>query len=152
MKSASSSIVFIPLNLHIIGTKEQLFICIDLNKLCYDFTCVHSGVCSINENDEPSCDCVETSFIGERCDKLPKGFYFGKHHSIGAINHIVRTAHQGDSDTISFGLQTLSTSAQILRLESEPNVYSLEYEIVREQSYLKLYAGTKQPDIYSAVA
>ncbi|CAF1919690.1 unnamed protein product [Rotaria magnacalcarata] len=134
------------------GTKEQLFICIDLNKLCYDFTCVHSGVCSINENDEPSCDCVETSFIGERCDKLPKGFYFGKHHSIGAINHIVRTAHQGDSDTISFGLQTLSTSAQILRLESEPNVYSLEYEIVREQSYLKLYAGTKQPDIYSAVA
>ncbi|CAF4126476.1 unnamed protein product [Rotaria socialis] len=135
----------------VLNGQVKMNVCSDLNKLCYDFTCVHSGACSINENDEPSCDCVETSFIGERCDKLPKGFYFGKHHSIGTINHIVRTAHQGDYDIISFGLQTLSTSAQILRLESEPNLYSLEYEIVREQSYMKLYAGTKQPDIYSAV-
>jgi len=45
------------------------FIYIDLNKLCYDFTCIHSGLCSINENDETKCDCIETGYIGERCDK-----------------------------------------------------------------------------------
>jgi hypothetical protein len=37
---------------------------------------------------------------------------------------------QTEYDTISFGLQTLSMSAQIFRLESDSNLYSLEYEIV----------------------
>jgi len=37
---------------------------------------------------------------------------------------------QTEYDTISFGLQTLSMSAQIFRLESDLNLYSLEYEIV----------------------
>ncbi len=37
---------------------------------------------------------------------------------------------QTEYDTISFGLQTLSMSVQIFRLESDSNFYSLEYEIV----------------------
>jgi hypothetical protein len=37
---------------------------------------------------------------------------------------------QTEYDTITFGLQTLSKSAQIFRLESDSNFYSLEYEIV----------------------
>ena len=37
---------------------------------------------------------------------------------------------QTDQDTITFGLQTLAVSAQIFRLESDSNLYSLEYEIV----------------------
>jgi hypothetical protein len=52
-----------------ISKDKNLFIYIDLTKLCYDFTCIHSGVCSINENDGPRCDCSETGYIGERCDK-----------------------------------------------------------------------------------
>jgi hypothetical protein len=49
--------------------KQFVFFYIDLNKLCYDFTCIHSGLCSINDNDETKCDCIETGYIGERCDK-----------------------------------------------------------------------------------
>ena len=45
------------------------FFHIDLNKLCYDFTCIHSGICTSNENDGPKCECIETAYIGERCDK-----------------------------------------------------------------------------------
>jgi hypothetical protein len=37
---------------------------------------------------------------------------------------------QTEQDTITFGLQTISTEAQIFRLESDSSVYSLEYEIV----------------------
>lgn len=64
-------------------------------------------------------------------DLVPKGFYFGKHHAIGTIEYMIRSTSQTDTDIISFGLQTLSTSAQIFRLECDPNLYSLEYEIVR---------------------
>jgi hypothetical protein len=39
-------------------------------------------------------------------------------------------SRQTEHDTITFGLQTLSMSAQIFRLESDLNLYSLEYEIV----------------------
>jgi hypothetical protein len=39
-------------------------------------------------------------------------------------------SRQTEHDTITFGLQTLSISAQIIRLESDFNSYSLEYEIV----------------------
>lgn len=59
---------------------------------------------------------------------------------------------QTEYDTISFGLQTLSMSAQIFRLESDLNLYYIEYEIVRGRSYIKLNMGEKQPDIYSGVA
>ncbi|CAF2945827.1 unnamed protein product [Rotaria sp. Silwood2] len=136
----------------VLNGQVKMNVCSDLNKLCYDFTCIHSGICSTNEKDEPSCDCIETSYIGERCDKLPKGFYFGKHHSIGSIEYVIPKLHQTDNDIISFGLQTLSMSAQIFRLESDFHLYSLEYEIVRERSYIKLNMGTKQPDVYSGVA
>jgi hypothetical protein len=61
---------------------------------------------------------------------VPKGFYFGKHHSIGSIEYVMIQARQTEHDTISFGLQTLSMSAQIFRLESDSNLYNLEYEIV----------------------
>jgi hypothetical protein len=65
--------IFIELNLNLIFI---YFFCIDLNKLCYDFTCIHSGLCSINENDETQCDCIETGYIGERCDKCQLMFCF----------------------------------------------------------------------------
>jgi len=39
-------------------------------------------------------------------------------------------SRQTEYDTISFGLQTLAMSAQIFRLESDSDLYSLEYEIV----------------------
>ncbi|CAF3939874.1 unnamed protein product [Rotaria sordida] len=136
----------------VLNGQVKMNVCSDLNKLCYDFTCIHSGVCSTNENDEPNCDCIETSYIGERCDKLPKGFYFGKHHSIGSIEYVIPKVYQTDNDIISFGLQTSSISAQIFRLESDLNLYSLEYEIIRERSYIKLNMGTKQSDVYSGVA
>lgn len=37
---------------------------------------------------------------------------------------------QTEHDTIAFGLQTYSLSAQLFRLESDSNLYSLEYELV----------------------
>ncbi|UJR36616.1 hypothetical protein I4U23_029336 [Adineta vaga] len=123
----------------------------DLNKLCYDFTCVHSGICSTNDNDGPRCDCLETAYIGERCDKLPNGFYFGKHFTSGSIEYVMTQTRQTEYDTISFGLQTLAMSAQIFRLESDLNSYSLEYEILRGRSYIKLNMGEKQPDVYSSI-
>ena len=76
---------------------------------------------------------------------------------------------QTEYDTIAFGLQTLALSAQIFRLESDLDSYSLEYEIVsclkstlslywdrvcvqlRGRSYIKLNMGEKQPDVYSCV-
>jgi len=61
---------------------------------------------------------------------VPNGFYFGKHNSIGSIEYIMSQSRQTEHDTITFGLQTLSISAQIIRLESDFNSYSLEYEIV----------------------
>ena len=65
-------------------------------------------------------------------DKIvPKGYYFGKHHSAGYIEYAMAQANQTEHDTISFGLQTLSVSAKIFRLESDSSSYSLEYEIVR---------------------
>jgi hypothetical protein len=45
---------------------------------------------------------------------------------------------QTEYDTISFGLQTLSMSAQIFRLESDLNSYSLEYEIVSFEIFIFL--------------
>ncbi len=42
---------------------------IDLTKLCYDFTCLHSGICTSNDNNGAQCECIETGYIGERCDK-----------------------------------------------------------------------------------
>ena len=47
---------------------------------------------------------------------------------------------QTEYDTIAFGLQTLALSAQIFRLESDLDSYSLEYEIVScLKSTLSLY-------------
>ncbi|CAF1317126.1 unnamed protein product [Rotaria sordida] len=123
----------------------------DLNKLCYDFTCIHSGICITNDNDGPKCDCMETAYIGERCDKLPNGFYFGKRNLIGSLEYVMAQTRQTEHDIITFGLQTYSISAQIFRLESDLNLYSLEYEIVRGRSYIKLNLGEKQSDIYSAI-
>jgi len=60
-------------------------------------------------------------------------------------------SRQTEHDTITFGLQTLSISAEIFRLESDLNLYSLEYEIVQGRSYIKLNLGEKQPDVYSAI-
>ena len=37
---------------------------------------------------------------------------------------------QTEYDVLAFGLQTLALSAQLFRLESDSNLYSLEYEIV----------------------
>lgn len=45
---------------------------LDLNKLCYDFTCLHSGLCSTDGNHAPKCDCLETGYTGERCDKCKR--------------------------------------------------------------------------------
>lgn len=39
-------------------------------------------------------------------------------------------ARQTEHDTIAFGLQTYSISAQLFRLESDNDSCSLEYEIV----------------------
>jgi hypothetical protein len=61
---------------------------------------------------------------------VPRGFYFGKHHLIGSLEYIMTQSRQTEYDIISFGLQTLSMSAQVFRLESDSNLYSLEYEIV----------------------
>ncbi|CAF1594503.1 unnamed protein product [Adineta ricciae] len=126
-------------------------VCSDLNKLCYDFTCVHSGVCTSTERDGAKCDCIETGYVGERCDKLPNGFYFGKHNAAGALEYIVHSAHQIEHDTISFGLQTLSMSAHIFRLQSDSKKYSLEYELVGGRSYIKLNFGESQPAYYPGV-
>ncbi|CAF1573566.1 unnamed protein product, partial [Didymodactylos carnosus] len=84
----------------------------DLNKLCYDFTCVHHGYCT-TANDRPICDCLETAYTGEKCEQYPKGFYFGKNNGQGSLvyKNYPRTT---DKDTIVFGLQTLSNTAQIL--------------------------------------
>ncbi|CAF3427013.1 unnamed protein product, partial [Rotaria sp. Silwood2] len=110
--------------------KINMNICSDLNKLCYDFTCIHSGICLTNDNDDgPQCDCIETAYIGERCDKLPNGFYFGKNNLIGSLEYVMAQSRQTEHDIITFGLQTFSISAQIFRLESDLNLYYLEYEI-----------------------
>lgn len=45
---------------------------LDLSKLCYDFTCMHSGVCTSSNKDGPICDCLETGYLGERCDKCKR--------------------------------------------------------------------------------
>ncbi|CAF3683694.1 unnamed protein product [Rotaria sp. Silwood1] len=134
--------------------KITMNVCSDLNKLCYDFTCIHSGICITNNDDDddgPKCNCIETAYIGERCDKLPNGFYFGKHNLIGSLEYTMTQARQTEHDTITLGLQTTSISAQIFRIESDLNLYSLEYEIVRGRSYIKLNLGEKQSDIYSAI-
>ncbi|CAF3531766.1 unnamed protein product, partial [Rotaria sp. Silwood1] len=81
----------------------------------------------------------------------PNGFYFGKHNLIGSLEYTMTQARQTEHDTITLGLQTTSISAQIFRLESDLNLYSLEYEIVRGRSYIKLNLGEKQSDIYSAI-
>ncbi|CAF5028374.1 unnamed protein product [Rotaria sp. Silwood1] len=41
----------------------------DLNKLCYDFTCIHSGICITNDDDDdgPKCNCIETAYIVTVC-------------------------------------------------------------------------------------
>lgn len=130
------------------NTVDRSFLsCLDLNKLCYDFTCIHAGICTSNDNEGPRCDCVETAYIGERCDRgsckyslarwprlffvsVPNGFYFGKYNGTGSLEYKMAQPRQTDQDTITFGLQTLAVSAQIFRLESDSNLYSLEYEIV----------------------
>ncbi|CAF1105454.1 unnamed protein product [Rotaria magnacalcarata] len=131
--------------------KINMNVCSDLNKLCYDFTCTHSGTCITNDNDGSTCDCIETAYIGERCDRIPNGFHFGKHNGSGALEYVMTQARQTEHDTIVFGLQTHSISAQLFRLESDLDLYSLEYEIVRGRSYIKLNLGEKQPDTYSAI-
>lgn len=83
---------------------------------------------------------------------MSRGFYFGKRHSIGQIEYTLPQARQTEYDVLVFGIQTLSTTAQVLRIESDVKFYSLEYEIVRGRSYIKLHLGEKQPDVYSAVA
>ncbi|CAF1031510.1 unnamed protein product [Adineta ricciae] len=135
----------------VLNGQVKMNVCSDLNKLCYDFTCVHSGICSTNDNDGPRCDCLETSYIGERCDKIPNGFYFGKHYASGSIEYVMPQTRQTEYDTITFGLQTLALSAQIFRLESDLDSYNLEYEILRGRSYIKLNMGEKQPDVYSCI-
>ena len=111
---------------------------------------MHSGVCTSNAVDGPSCDCLDTSYTGERCDRckcgekrttknrnviamlsiVPKGFYFGGNNAIGSLIYQMNQSRQTEQDTITFGLQTLAVSAQIFRLESDIKSYSLEYEIV----------------------
>ncbi len=61
---------------------------------------------------------------------VPKGFYIGKTNSVGFLEYVLSQTRQTEHDTITFGLQTSSMSAQILRLESDFHSYSLEYEIV----------------------
>ncbi len=61
---------------------------------------------------------------------VPKGFYIGKTNSVGFLEYVLSQTKQTEHDTITFGLQTSSMSAQILRLESDFHSYSLEYEIV----------------------
>lgn len=63
---------------------------------------------------------------------MPRGFYFGRYHSIGVVEYLFEQSKQTESDTIVFGLQTQSLSAQIFRLESDRNFYTLDYEIVSE--------------------
>ena len=46
----------------------------------------------------------------------------------------MQQARQTEHDTIVLGIQTLSTSLQVFRLESDVNTYSLEYEIVSERT------------------
>ncbi|CAF5197888.1 unnamed protein product, partial [Rotaria magnacalcarata] len=82
---------------------------------------------------------------------VPNGFHFGKHNGSGALEYVMTQARQTEHDTIVFGLQTHSISAQLFRLESDLDLYSLEYEIVRGRSYIKLNLGEKQPDTYSAI-
>ena len=65
---------------------------------------------------------------------VPKGFYFGQRHSVGLIEYTLPQARQTEYDVIVFGIQTVSTTAQVLRIESELKFYSLEYEIVRSIS------------------
>lgn len=109
--------------------------------------------------------------IRNACCLVPKGFYFGKHHSVGSIEYALTQARQTEYDTIGFGIQTLASSAQIFRLESDLDSYSLEYELVSGiyfmnlkekkkrncfqvggRSFIKLNLGEKQPEIYSALA
>ena len=71
---------------------------------------------------------------------VPNGFYFGKHYASGSIEYVMPQTRQTEYDTIAFGLQTLALSAQIFRLESDLDSYSLEYEIVScLKSTLSLY-------------
>jgi hypothetical protein len=58
------------------------------------------------------------------------GFYFGKYNGIGSLEYIITQAQPTEQDTITFGIQTLAISAQIFRLESTTNMFSLDYEIV----------------------
>lgn len=128
---------------------NNILLHLDLSKLCYDFTCMHSGVCTSNAADSgPKCDCFDTGYTGERCDKrkskkikrkkhvvvvcllVPNGFYFGGNNAIGSLIYQMNQSRQTEHDTITFGLQTLAGSAQIFRLESDIKSYSLEYEIV----------------------
>lgn len=126
-----------------------------MNKLCYDFTCIHSGICKSNEVHGVQCDCTDTGYIGERCDKcqinlcsficsssnsvvgfflVPNGFYFGKSNDFATLEYPIIGRRATEQDTITFGLQTLAISGQIFRLESDSNRSSLEYEIVRSLS------------------
>ena len=61
---------------------------------------------------------------------MPNGFYFGKDKGVGSLEYTMAQPRQTEQDTITFGIQTLAVSAQIFRLESDSNLYSLEYEIV----------------------
>ncbi len=70
------------------------------------------------------------TYIWKSVSIVPNGFYFGKHNSSGSLEYVMSQARQTEQDTIIFGLQTVSTSAQIFRLESDSSIYSLEYEIV----------------------
>lgn len=85
--------------------------------------------------------------IRNACCLVPKGFYFGKHHSVGSIEYALAQARQTEYDTIGFGIQTLASSAQIFRLESDLDSYSLEYELVSgmfdefEGEEKKLFSG-----------
>ena len=49
---------------------------------------------------------------------------------MGSIEYVLAQARQTEYDTIGFGIQTLASSAQIFRLESDLDAYSLEYELV----------------------
>ena len=65
---------------------------------------------------------------------MPDGFYFGKFGGVGSLTYTLAEARQTESDTITFGLQTLSDSVPVFRLESDSQLHSLQYEIVGSES------------------
>lgn len=63
---------------------------------------------------------------------MPPAFYFGKFLSLGSIELFFDEIVPTERDVIVFGIQTISASAQIFRLESKNPNFFLDFEIVRK--------------------